>query len=184
VISVVVPNYNEANVEALKAYLYILFPDAEVIVSCDFSGRGKGWALREGVKKATGESIIFIDGDLDIEPYEIKKLLPYLIQYDIVAGKKELPKGIKRKLITIASRLWIRLLFGLTIDSQTGLKAFNYKPEWVTDGYAFDMEILYKAKKMGKTMIEVPIKATVSDSKSLKDIWTTLIDSLKIRFFL
>ncbi len=76
----------------------------------------------------------------------------------------------------------VRFMFGIGVDTQTGIKAFNYKPEWKTDSWAFDIEILYNAKKMGKEMIEVPIKAIVSDTKTFGDIWKTLIDSLKIRF--
>ena len=154
----------------------------QIIVYHDRYGKGKGYALREALKEARGDKIIFIDGDNDIKSYEINKLIPYLYQYDIVVGNKGLPKRLDRRLITILSRLYIRMMFGLPVDTQTGIKGFNYKPEWVTDGWAFDIEILYKANKMGKSIIEIPVNAVASDSKSLKEIWSTLIESLKIRF--
>jgi glycosyltransferase involved in cell wall biosynthesis len=181
-VSIVLPNKNEPNIEVINGVLTHTYPRAEIIIVNDPTGKGKGWAVRQGVEKASGWLLIFIDADMDINPYEITKLLPHLANYDIVVGKKDLPKNFKRKLLTKLSRLYIRLLFGIKVDTQTGIKVFNYKPEWTSDGWAFDIEILYKAKKMGKTMVEIPIKANVSDSKTLKDIWTTLLDTIKIRF--
>ena len=41
-----------------------------------------------------------------------------------------------------------KILFMIWEDSQTGIKGFNYRPDWVTNGFAYDIEILAKAKKM------------------------------------
>ena len=181
-LSILIPAYQEPKIrEFMEQIEYDIIPN-QIIVCNDRYGKGKGWALREALKEATGNRIVFIDGDGDIQPYEINKLITYMYQYDIVVGKKQLPGSLNRKVLTYLSRLYILALFGLTIDTQTGIKAFNYKPEWKTDGWAFDIEILYKAKKDGKSMIEVPIKAIVSDTKNLGDILKTLWESLKIRF--
>ncbi len=180
--SIILPNRNEPDIEVVNGILTHTYPRAEILIANDPTGKGKGWALRQGVEKASGWPLIFIDADMDIDFYEITKLLPHLAHYDIVVGKKALPNRWDRKLLTWFSRLYIRLLFGISVDTQTGLKIFNYKPEWKTDGWAFDIEILYKAKKLGKTMVEIPIKARVSDSKTLKEIWRTFADSIKIRF--
>jgi len=176
--TIIVPNHNEPNIEKMASLTRKLFPEAQLILSDDLEGVGKGWAFREGLKKSKSLPIILIDGDLDIHPSEIYKLLVY--QTDIVVGKKEAPQNWKRRLVTKLSRWYIRVLFGIKVDTQTGLKLFNYKPDFKTNGWAFDIEILYKAK--GKSIAEVPIHATVSDSKTLKDLWTTFVDSLKIRF--
>lgn len=180
--TIIIPNHNEPNIHILMRSVSRMFPDAQVIVANDYLGIGKGWALRQGLGQGVSLPIVFIDGDMDILPYEINKLLPYAPQYDIVVGRKELPRSLKRRIVTILSRLYIRLVFGLKVDTQTGLKLFNYKPEWTIDGWGFDIAILYSAKKQGKSMIEVPIRATVSDSKTLKDIWRTLLESLKTRY--
>jgi glycosyltransferase involved in cell wall biosynthesis len=181
-LSIILPNKNEPRVIEFGQKIRDCFPTAQIIISDDPSGKGKGWALRNGLKKATGNIIAFMDADGDINPEELFKLLPHLATHNIVVGKKELPKSFKRKVVTFLSRCFIRILFGLMCDTQTGLKVFDYKPEFNTDSWACDIEILYKAKRDGKTIKEVPIHATVSDSKTLKDIWITLIDSLKIRF--
>jgi glycosyltransferase involved in cell wall biosynthesis len=148
----------------------------------DKDSMGKGWALREAVKAVEADYYIFLDGDGDIDPVYLAPIAFYLNQgWDIVVGKKELPKTFKRKIITFFSRLWIKMLFGLKVDTQTGIKGFRYKPDWHLNGWAFDIEILSKARKAGKSMIEIPIHATVSSGKSWHDIASTLRDTIKLR---
>ena len=169
-LSILIPSRNEPEIYAFVARLEMEIHPAQIIVYNDRYGQGKGYALREALKEATGDYFIFIDGDFDIKPYEIKKLIPYLKQYDVVVGNKGVPKRLSRKILTILSRLWIRLLFNLCDDTQTGIKGFNYKPEWITDGFAFDIEIIARAKQAGKRIVEIPIIAKVSDTKSFGDI--------------
>lgn len=182
-VAVIIPSHNEPNVKQFVEEVEQLGAADQICIYNDAEGRGKGYAIREALKSADGDYYIFIDGDGDIKADEINKILHVMktFTFDIVVGKKELPHRFDRKLLTWASRLWVELLFGLKVDTQTGLKGFKYKPEWKTDGWAFDIEILYNAKKMGKNMIEVAAHATVSSTKSFRDIWTTLIDTIKIR---
>jgi len=180
-ISVIVPSYNEPKIHDLVNEIEQEIGPAQIVIYNDRYGKGKGYAIREALEQATGDYYIFIDGDRDIPPREIFKIIFYLNEYDIVVGRKALPRKLKRKLLTFLSRIWIWLLFRIEVDTQTGIKGFNYKPEWKTDGWAFDIEILYKARKDKKTMQQIPIHATVSDGKSFKDILSTLIDTIKIR---
>lgn len=181
-LSILIPSRNESRILELTEEIEQLIQPYQIIVYNDRYSQGKGYALREALKEAKGNMFIFIDGDYDIKPFEINKILTYLYQYDVVVGNKGLPKRWDRKILTILSRLWIRLLFNLCDDTQTGIKGFNYKPEWAINGWAYDIEILYKAKKMDKSLIEIPVKATVSSSKTLGDIWSTLLESIRIRF--
>lgn len=181
-LSIIIPSRLEPKVLDLVNKIEQDIQPAEIIIFNDRYSQGKGYAIRQALKEAKGNKFIFIDGDGDIQSFEIYKILIYLFQYDVVVGSKELPSRWDRKLLTFFSRLYIKLMFGISVDTQTGIKGFNYKPEWKTDGWAFDIEILYKAKKMCKSMIEIPVCAVVSDSKSIKEIWKTLTDSLKIRF--
>ena len=182
-VSVIVPTHNEPQRKIIAQRIKARMGQGDdIIVYNDTNGVGKGFAIREGLKNANSDYYIFIDGDGDIDPRQISRIVYFLrTGYDVVVGKKELPQRIGRKILTYASRLWIQLLFGINVDTQTGLKGFNYKPEWGTDGWAFDIEILYKAKKAGKMIAEVPVHATVSSGKTLKDIWSTLVDTVKIR---
>ena len=180
-LSILIPSKLEPKIYEFMEEIEKEIKPCQIIVYNDRYGQGKGYALREALKEAKGDKFIFIDGDFDIKVFEIYKLLPYLEQYDVVCGFKGVPRRLDRRILTILSKLWISLLFGLWEDTQTGIKGFNYKPEWKTNGWAFDIEILYKAKKQGKTMITIPIQATVSDTKSLGEIWKTLLESIKIR---
>ena len=184
-IAVCVPTHNEEPmvIQSVIAQIEaVIGLEGTISVFNDAEGRGKGYALREALKAVEADYYIFIDGDGDISPVWIPIVLYQLQEgYDISVGKKELPIRLDRKILTFASRLWIKMLFGLKVDTQTGIKGFNYKPEWKTNSWAFDIEILWKAKKMGKTMAQVPIHATVSKGKSFHDLWSTLIDSIKIR---
>ena len=59
----------------------------------DTHSRGKGWALREALKAVEADRYIFVDGDGDIDPVYIAPIVFYLNQgWDVVVGKKELPK--------------------------------------------------------------------------------------------
>ena len=180
-LSVIIPSRLEPRIHEFVEEIEKEIKPLQIIVCNDRYGQGKGYALREALKEAKGDKFIFIDGDNDIKPFEIRKLIPYLSQYDVVVGDKGSPKRLDRRILTILSRIWIRALFLIWDDTQTGIKGFNYKPEWKTNGWAYDIEILYKAKKTGKTIVSIPIKAIVSDTKSLGDIWRTLLDSIKIR---
>jgi glycosyltransferase involved in cell wall biosynthesis len=183
-IAVIVPTHNEPQRDAVIAQIRaVIGPRQEVSVYNDSEGIGKGYALQQAIKGVKADYYIFIDGDGDIDPNQIRGILAYLFieGYDIVVGKKQLPVRWDRRMLTFASRIWIKLLFGITVDTQTGIKGFNYRPEWIRTGWAFDIEILWKAKKMGKRMAEIPVFATVSSGKSAKDILSTLVDTIKIR---
>jgi dolichyl-phosphate beta-glucosyltransferase len=183
--TIITPCRNATQVKGMQLALAKLYPDARVITIIDELGRGKGWAIRQGIKDVVG-MVIFIDGDMDIKPRMISRLLPFLTDYDIVVGTKSLNMlPFRRKAVTFLSRIYIRLMFGLDVDTQTGIKAFNIKfPEWSTDGFAFDIELLYKAKKLGYSMIEVPIEAVITKQMPLRAIWKTLTESIRIRLSL
>jgi len=108
---------------------------------------------------------------LAITPKEFNKLIPYTQQYDCVIASRWLPKShvqCKEPLIVrFASRclnIIVRTLFGIKIkDSQCGAKVFKTKlvqkvvPKCVVTDMTFDVELLWRIKKAGGTIKEVPI---------------------------
>jgi len=184
-LSIIIPDFNAFEAQETTYVCRRYFPDAQIIRAIDLDGRGKGWAIREGLKKATGDIICFLDADMDIHPKMIKRLIPFLEDYDMVVGTKGIEKGLlKRRILTHLSRAYIRVMFGLKIDTQTGIKLYKREaiPEWKSDGFAFDIEILTKAKKNGYSMVEVPIDTTIRKGMSLRAILKTFRESLKIWF--
>ena len=182
-LSIIIPNHNSDKLNLVKEAISLLPINCQIIIADDPDGDGKGAAIREGLKIAVGDTIVFLDADMEIHPKMIMRLLPFLEDYDIVVGTKRVDKNlISRKILTYLSRIYIRLLFGLKVDTQTGIKLFKRYaiPEWKTDGFAFDIEILTKAKKAGYTMVEVPIDAVITKRMLWKAILDTLRETIKI----
>jgi len=181
-LSIIIPSHKETDISHMEHACKLMFPYAEVIVSKDELGLGKGWAIRYGLMQAKGDTIVFIDGDLDIHCGEIYNLLPYLLYYDVVIGIKDLRKlPPRRKLVSFGYRLFVRFLFRLHIsDTQTGLKIWkrNKIPDFQTDGFAYDIEMLVKARKANLRIKEVPINcriySTVKLSSIIKTFWETI----------
>lgn len=183
-LSIIIPSRRELDISNMVRSTKAMYPDAEVVVSEDNEGRGKGWAIREGLKKTTGEIVVFIDGDLDINPGEIQNLLIFLDYYDVVVGIKDtrtLPP--KRRLVSFGYRVLIRFLFKLHIsDTQTGLKVWKRDkiPTFTTDGFAYDIELMTKARKANLRIKEVPIKCRIYSKVALSSIIKTFWETLRI----
>ena len=184
-LSIVIPNYRERRLIEVYAHCKAIFPEAEIILQDDLEGRGKGWAMREGVNKTTRKNICFIDGDMDIHPVEIYKLLQEINAYPIVIGKRVYQVSITRRILSIGYKLLIYFLFGfaISIDTQCGIKMFQreWLPSWETDSFAYDIEILAKAIGIGCEIKQVPVLCVTRKTKSIKAIWHTLIETIKVR---
>jgi len=158
--------------------------------------KGKGAAIKTGTAAAHGEWILFLDSDLATHPSEFEKFLPYLSNHDIliasrrVAGAKIAERQpLYRTWLGRLFNLCVRLYFGLPYhDTQCGFKAFNRKvvplvSSLSIDGWAFDVELLYHAKKSGLRVKEIPVvwrHGAVSHVR-LKHAWRILGDLVKIK---
>ena len=181
-ISILIPSALEDNIVPMLEATEKEFPKAQIIIATDRDRRGKGWAMRQALSQATGEIICFIDGDGDIHPDQLYKLIPRLREYDIVVGKKD-PQGIfSRMVLTIISRWYIWLMFRIPVDTQTGIKCFHRYalPDWDSDGFEYDIEILAKAKKDGMRMFDIGIEAKTTRRMEFSSIWATLMGSFRI----
>ena len=161
---------------------------------------GKGYAIRFGMAKTKGDYIAFIDAGMEIDPNGISMVLEHMEWYnaDIIVGSKQHPASqviypLQRKIISFGGHLIAKYLLNINIhDTQTGLKIFKRQvlikvlPRLLIKEYAFDLEILTVANRLGFTKIyEAPVRLTY-DFKSLthaagiKTIWRSLIDALAI----
>ena len=161
---------------------------------------GKGYAVRFGMTKAKGDYIAFLDAGMEIDPNAISMLLEHLEWYhaDIVVGsKRHLASKVfypwDRKILSWGYYQLVRLLFGVKIrDTQSGIKVFKRKvlttilPNLVVKKYAFDIEILAVAHRLGfKKIYEAPIKlkyhfGSVTDAATINTIYHMLIDTLAV----
>ncbi|MFY0253690.1 glycosyltransferase [Chitinophaga sp. 30R24] len=120
--------------------------------------RGKGYAVREGVKYAQYAFQVYTDLDFPFGISVIKEAYDHLQQgTDIVAAERgaaylrKLPA--KRRIITKISRLLNRVVLNLRVDdAQAGLKGFNAYGRSIllktrVNGFLYDSEFLYQAGK-------------------------------------
>ena len=140
---------------------------------------GKPYAVKSGIMAAKGKYILFTDLDQSTPIKEIEKLLPFFNKnYDVVIGSRgTMRKNAPwyRKLMAVAF-LNLRRLFILRdiIDTQCGFKCFKNKVakeifanlkiyakkgKEISGGRvtAFDVEVLFLARKWGYKVKEVPV---------------------------
>jgi glycosyltransferase involved in cell wall biosynthesis len=136
---------------------------------------GKGHALRTALPFTTGRLVCFLDGDLDIHPNHVLSLVRILetSQCDIVVGSKRHPESmidypVDRRLLSGLYELLVRGLFGLRVsDSQAGIKLFKREvletvfPRGLVKRYAFDVELLVVASRLGYRIEEAPIAMNI-----------------------
>jgi len=108
-ISVIIPANNEGkNIDRLISNLRQLYPDFEIIVIDDGStddtaavakmagakvhshpyNMGNGAAIKSGIRTASGDILVFMDADLQHNPEDIKTMLSYFPDYDMVVGAR------------------------------------------------------------------------------------------------
>ena len=122
---------------------------------------GKGSAIRDGLKLAKGDYIVLIDGDLQYPVEKIPFLVEKLKNYDIVNTKRLRRDAFHRKILGLLFRLVVFILFGLSIETQSTFRAFKREVKEAIDfksnSWAWDVEFLYKAKKLGFKICSYPI---------------------------
>jgi len=137
------------------------------------ANRGKGYSVRHGMLEARGRVALFTDADLSSPIEESEKLLKALAQGNQAAiGSRALDRSLiethqspLRELAGIIFNGFVRIFTGLGFhDTQCGFKAFELAPARIVfeqqriEGFGFDPEILFLAKRHGLRGIEVPVR--------------------------
>jgi dolichyl-phosphate beta-glucosyltransferase len=163
--------------------------------------KGKGHALRTGVLVTKGDFVLVMDADLSTPMEELQKLMPYLFDggFDIAIGSRALALSdiIKKQpwwrqgMGKMFNQIVKMLVIGDFEDTQCGFKLFTGDVarelfgEAKIDRFAYDVEILARAKRKGFRMKEVPIRwinSPESRVDPLKDSLRMLVDLVRIRF--
>lgn len=227
-LSVIVPTFNEAQrlpltLMDVNRYLSAVDYDYEIIVVDDGSkdvtpeivkrfshlvknlrlienkkNHGKGWVVRQGMFEAQGRWRLFMDADNATSVDQFHKMIPYLRDYQIVIGSRDIkgarllpPQPWYRRLAGNIGNLIIQLLLlpGLW-DTQCGFKCFSeeaaekiFKLAKV-NRWAFDVEILALGKKLGYKIKEIPVVWINDPRSSVKPsaYFQTFGEVLKIRW--
>lgn len=159
---------------------------------------GKGCAVRTGVLNAQGEYILVCDADLATPIEELGNFWRFIEEgADIVIASRPLPESRLvrrqpwyRELAGRAFNVVVRLIAVPGIhDTQCGFKLFRRAPaqavfsQCVLNGFSFDVEVLYLARKLGFQIKEVPVRwyhKQGSKVRVLKDGLSMLLDLGKI----
>lgn len=157
---------------------------------------GKGSALKYGFEFVSGDLVAFLDADLDLHPIHILTLFNFLQENDadVAIGSKRHPLSkldypTSRTLMSNVYYYLIKALFRLPIkDTQTGVKLFKYKvlkdvfPKVLAKKYAFDLELLANAHRLGYKIVEAPIVLNYQRQSRIKlnDIFVILKDTFAI----
>ena len=188
-LSILLPSRNEPRVHDFIKELEGKVPVTEIIICNDRESKGKGWALREALQYAKGDLIAFIDGDGEISARMLLRMLPFIEDFDAVVGSKRITKSpLRRKVMTRLTRWWFKFLFGVKVDTQTGIKLFRRKAlealnyNWDSQKFIFDVEILAKLQKLGFRLIEVPVECEIRRQLAFKTIFLILGESLWLKY--
>lgn len=157
--------------DCAKAVSSLSLPHVRVIGYPD--NRGKGSAVREGVLAAQGDSIVYTDCDLAYGCEAIYGIYQKRIERKtaITIGSRNLSEDgyegytLLRKLMSKCYIKVIALLAGFRYsDSQCGIKclereaAHNIFSRCTVNGFAFDLEVLILADKLGISISEMPVR--------------------------
>jgi dolichyl-phosphate beta-glucosyltransferase len=163
------------------------------------ANRGKGAAIRTGVLASSGNPVLVSDVDLSTPLSEFGKLADQLATHPIAIGSRALQENLVRKRQAF-HRVWLgragnRIIQLLAIpgirDTQCGFKLFQgdvardlFRQARI-ERFAWDVEILYLARKRGLAIAEVPVlwfNSPESKVRVVRDAVQTLWDVLRIRW--
>lgn len=163
--------------------------------------RGKGFAVRAGVLRARGEFVFYMDADLSVPLAAVPEFLARFEsepRVDVLLGNRQ--HAMSR--ITLRQS-WLRRTMGQTFnrilkagglaslhDTQCGFKAFRRDAareifsRQTLDGFAFDVEVLLLAERLGYEIADLPVEwinSPESKVRILHDSFAMFRDTVRIR---
>jgi glycosyltransferase involved in cell wall biosynthesis len=164
------------------------------------ANRGKGSAVRTGFGHATGDIVLFSDADLSAPITEMPRLIEPIAagECDIAIGSRalarsriELQQSLFRRNAGRTFNRMVRLITGLPLqDTQCGFKAFRragMEPVFAVqrvEGFAFDVELLYVARRSGLRILELPVRWSHAEGSKVSmfiHTWEMAVDLARIR---
>jgi len=179
--------------ESLKSKI----PNLKVI--CEKENRGKGYGVKRGMLEAKGKFRLFTDADNSTPINQIEKFwLGFEEGADIVIASRDLkgaildpPQPLFRRFVGEVFKYLRKVIVGLweIEDTQCGFKCFRDKaaekifPKCKIERFAFDVEVLLIAKKLGFKIKEVPVywKNDLRSKVKFKFMFGMLKDLIKIK---
>ncbi len=161
--------------------------------------QGKGYSVKHGMLESKGDWRLLTDADLSTPIEELDKLWRYLEHQpaEIAIGSR----AIDRSLVGIRQSAFrekagqifnwsMRRLLRLKIhDTQCGFKLFRADaaerifPRQSLNRFGFDAEVLFLARKLGYTVLEIPVRWNNAEGSkvSLLSGASSFLDLLRVR---
>lgn len=151
------------------------------------------------------ELIVEMDADLSHRPEELGRLLEGARTNHVTIGSRYVPGGgvrnwsLVRRILSRGGNIYVRLLLGLPVrDSTSGYRVYRWEAlrELIThqlrsEGYAFQIELAYRAWRRGLAVGEVPItfeerrhgQSKISRGIILEALWQVFVWGIRDRVF-
>lgn len=136
--------------------------------------RGKGYSVRHGVTESRYGWVLITDADLSAPIEECAKLFAAVEQQgcDVAIGSRAIDRSLIgvhqssfREIMGRAFNMVVRIGAGLPFkDTQCGFKLFSESAardvftRQLLEGFGFDVEVLYLARRLGYQVAEVPVR--------------------------
>ncbi|MEY4184276.1 MAG: hypothetical protein RIS07_679 [Actinomycetota bacterium] len=173
--------------------------DPRVNVVTRTSDRGLGASVGDGVRRATGDSIVVLDADLTHKPAQISDLAHINQRFDLVSASRFAAGGSMQDrphyVWSLVFNFWLRMI--LRTQVQDNLAGFyivrrslaqSLPHEKIFFGYGdYFFRLLHFAKKAGGTIVEIPTHYTLrvagnSKSNYLKMAGTYSAAAIRLLF--
>lgn len=158
----------DQTVEIVRKVMVVV-PDVRLLQSAH---RGKGAAVRQGMRQAQGEFMVFMDADHSTQINEWSKFVPWLQDgYEVVIGSRKMlgadvkvhQPPLREAMGKVFTWLTNTLLNTQVTDITCGFKGFQahaaariFRLQRL-EGWGFDAEILFIAHRLGYRLKEVPV---------------------------
>lgn len=159
--------------------------------------RGKGAAVRTGMFAAKGGLRLFSDADFSTPIEELPRFIEAAKDADVIIASREIPgavlavpQSLPRRMLGRFFSFSVRAILWMPfIDTQCGFKLFTARAAEILfkkqrlDGFAFDVELLFLARKHGLRVKELPVTWTNAAGSKVRwrDPFKMLGQVLKIR---
>ncbi len=163
--------------------------------------RGKGHAVRCGMLRARGAHVFYMDADLSVPLGEISAFLAHFEAHpevDVLVGNRQHERSriVRRQSVVRESmgKKFNRMLQTFRLaslhDTQCGFKAFRRAAAQSIfslqklDGFAFDVEVLLLAERLGCKIADLPVEwrnSPDSRVRLIRDSFAMLRDMLRVR---
>lgn len=163
--------------------------------------RGKGFAVRTGMLRASGELVFFMDADLSVPLRHVVEFTAHMDAHPgtaVAIGDRRHPGSRITRHQALwreaAGRMFNNVVRGLGLDScrdtQCGFKAFrcgaarDIFSRAQIDGFAFDTEVLLLARRLDWHVDELPVEWINDEETKFRtwvDGWRSFRDLLSVR---